>query len=112
MFDIIKTDSNGKVLNGAKLELYDAPTGGNKIALVKETNGDYHVATDAEKKKEEFTPDVIEAGKVTVKGLDANTPYWLEETEAPAGYNKLSGRVKVEIANSNLTTTMTGNTWK
>ena len=112
MFDIIKTDSNGKVLNGAKFELYDAPTGGNKIALVKETNGDYHVATDAEKKKEEFTPDVIEAGKVTVKGLDANTPYWLEETEAPAGYNKLSGRVKVEIANSNLTTTMTGNTWK
>ena len=110
-FDIIKTDSNGKVLNGAKFELYDAPTGGNKIALVKETNGDYHVATDAEKKKEEFTPDVIEAGKVTVKGLDANTPYWLEETEAPAGYNKLPGRVEVKIENSNLTTTMTGDTW-
>lgn len=111
MFDIIKTDSNGKVLNGAKFELYDAPTGGNKIALVKETNGDYHVATDAEKKKEEFTPDVIEAGKVTVKGLDANTPYWLEETEAPAGYNKLPGRVEVKIENSNLTTNMTGDTW-
>lgn len=110
-FDIIKTDSNGKVLNGAKFELYDAPTGGNKIALVKETNGDYHVATDAEKKKEEFTPDVIEAGKVTVKGLDANTPYWLEETEAPAGYNKLPGRVEVKIENSNLTTNMTGDTW-
>ena len=112
MFDIIKTDSNGNVLNGAKFELYDAPTGGNKIALVKETNGDYHVATDAEKKKEGFTPDVIEAGKVTVKGLDADTTYWLEETEAPAGYNKLSGRVKVEIKNSNLTTTMNGDTWQ
>lgn len=111
-FDIIKTDSNGKVLNGAKFELYDAPTGGNKIALVKETNGDYHVATDAEKKKEGFTPAVIEAGKVTVKGLDADTTYWLEETEAPAGYNKLSGRVKVEIKNSNLTTTMNGDTWQ
>ncbi|MGN8849464.1 SpaH/EbpB family LPXTG-anchored major pilin [Bariatricus sp. HCP28S3_C2] len=111
MFDIIKTDSNGKVLNGAKFELYDAPTGGNKIALVKEDNGDYHVATDAEKKKEGFTPDVIEAGKVTVKGLDANTTYWLEETEAPAGYNKLSGRVEVKIEDSNLTTNMTGDTW-
>ena len=110
-FDIIKTDSNGKVLNGAKFELYDAPTGGNKIALVKETNGDYHVATDTEKNAEGFTPAVIEAGKVTVKGLDADTTYWLEETEAPAGYNKLSGRVKVEIKNSNLTTTMTGDTW-
>ena len=111
MFDIIKTDSDGKVLDGAKFELYDAQTAGNKIDLVKEDNGDYHVATDAEKKKEEFTPDVIEAGKVTVKGLDANTPYWLEETEAPAGYNKLPGRVEVKIENSNLTTNMTGDTW-
>ena len=112
MFDIIKTDSDGKVLNGAKFELYDAQTGGKKIALVKETDGVYHVATDAEKKKEGFTPDVIEAGKVTVKGLDANTTYWLEETKAPAGYNKLSGRVEVKIENSNLTTTMTGDTWQ
>ena len=111
-FDIIKTDSNGKVLNGAKFELYDAQTEGKKIALVKESDGVYRVATATEKNAEGFTPDVIEAGKVTVKGLDANTPYWLEETEAPAGYNKLSGRVKVEIENSNLTTTMTGNTWK
>ena len=111
-FDIIKTDSNGKVLNGAKFALYDAETAGNKIDLVKESNGVYHVATDAEKKKEGFTPDVIEAGRATVKGLDANTIYWLEETEAPAGYNKLSGRVKVEIKNSNLTTTMHGDTWQ
>ena len=65
----------------------------------------------SEKKKEEFTPDVIEAGKVTVKGLDANTIYWLEETEAPAGYNKLASRVRVEIEEANLTTTMTGDTW-
>lgn len=112
MFDIIKTDSNGKVLNGAKFELYDAQTEGKKIALVKETDGVYHVATDAEKKKEGFTPDVIEAGKATVKGLDADTTYWLEEIEAPAGYNKLSGRVEVRIENNNLTTNMTGDTWK
>lgn len=110
-FDIIKTDSNGKVLNGAKFELYDAQTEGKKIALVKESDGVYRVATATEKNAEGFTPAVIEAGKVTVKGLDADTTYWLEETEAPAGYNKLSGRVKVEIKNSNLTTTMTGDTW-
>ena len=111
-FDIIKTDSNGKVLNGAKFELYDAQTEGKKIALVKESDGVYRVATATEKNAEGFTPAVIEAGKVTVKGLDADTTYWLEETEAPAGYNKLSGRVKVEIKNSNLTTTMHGDTWQ
>lgn len=112
MFDIIKTDSDGKVLNGAKFELYDAQTGGKKIALVKGTDGVYHVATADEKNAEDFQSAVIEAGKVTVKGLDANTTYWLEETEAPAGYNKLSGRVEVRIKNNNLTTNMTGDTWE
>ena len=111
MFDIVKTDSNLKVLTGAKFELYDAQTAGNKIALVKESDGVYRVATATEKSTEGFTSAVIEAGKATVKGLDADTTYWLEETEAPAGYNKLAGRVEVKIENSNLTTTMTGDTW-
>ena len=111
MFDIIKTDSSMKVLNGAKFELYDAQTAGNKIDLVKVSDGVYRVATATEKGAEGFTSAVIEAGKATVKGLDANTTYWLEETEAPAGYNKLAGREKVEIVETNLTTTMTGDTW-
>ena len=111
-FDIIKTDSNGKVLNGAKFELYDARTRDNKIALVEEPDGVYRVATADEKNDKDFKPAVIEAGRATVKGLDANTTYWLEEIEAPAGYNKLSGRVEVKIENSNLTTTMHGDTWQ
>lgn len=111
MFDIIKTDSSLKVLNGAKFELYDAQTGDNKIALVKESDGVYRVATAAEKDAEGFESAVIEVGKATVKGLDDNTTYWLEEIEAPAGYNKLPGRVKVEMKEGNLTTTMTGDTW-
>ena len=111
MFDIIKTDSSMKVLNGAKFELYDAQTAGNKIDLVKVSDGVYRVATATEKNAEGFTSAVIEAGKATVKGLDANTTYWLEETEAPAGYNKLAGRVEVKIESSNLTTNMTGDTW-
>ena len=111
MFDIIKTDSSMKVLNGAKFELYDAQTAGNKIDLVKVSDGVYRVATATEKGAEGFTSAVIEAGKATVKGLDADTTYWLEETEAPAGYNKLAGRVEVKIENTNLTTTMTGDTW-
>ena len=110
MFDIIKTDSSLKVLNGAKFELYDAAEGGNKIALVKESEGVYRVATAAEKSADNFTSAVIEAGKVTVTGLDSGT-YYLEEIEAPDGYNKLAGRVAVTITNANLTTNMTGNVW-
>ena len=110
MFDIIKTDSSLKVLNGAKFELYDAAVNGNKIALVKESEGVYRVATAAEKRADNFTSAVIEAGKVTVKGLDSGT-YYLEEIEAPDGYNMLAGRVAVTITNANLTTNMTGDVW-
>lgn len=118
-FDLVKTDSENKLLNGAKFKLYDAETNGNEIALVKEKDGLYRVATAAEKAKEDpkFEAAVIEAGKVTVKGIDVNTSYWLEEIEAPAGYNKLSERVEVKIENTdvtpaaNLTATMNDDTW-
>ena len=111
-FDIVKTDSDHKLLDGAEFELYDAQTGGNKINLVKD--GDvYRVATTQESSKEGFTSAVIQAtdGRATVTGLDANTTYWLEETKAPEGYNKLNGRVAVAIKDANLTTSLTGDIW-
>lgn len=109
-FQLVKTDKDNKLLTGAKFELYDAETDGNKIALVKVQDGTYRIATAAEQ-TEGFTSAVIEGANVTVQGLDANTTYWLEETEAPAGYNKLSGRVAVTIATSNLDATVTEDTW-
>lgn len=112
-FDLVKTDSSNKVLNGAKFKLYDAETDGNEIALVKEKEGSYRVATTAEKEKVDpkFEAAVIEAGKVTVKGLDANTTYWLEEIEAPAGYNKLAERQEVKMENGNLTAIVNDDTY-
>ena len=109
-FDIIKTDEDKKLLAGAEFELYDAKIAGNKIDLVKD--GDvYRRATEEEKAEEGFKSVIIEAGKVTVVGLDANTNYYLEETHAPDGYNMLTERVKVEMKDGNLTTTMEGDTW-
>lgn len=106
-FDLIKTgpaktDANNNttydVLTGAKFKLYDAKTGGNEIPLVKvsdSANGDYYrpATTDG-------TGVEIEAGEVTIKGLGSGT-YYLEETEAPAGYNKLTERTEVKIENAN-----------
>lgn len=115
-FDIIKTDSSLKVLDGAEFELYDQETNGSKINLVEIKKGLYRVATPEEVEESGFSSAVIKTvnGKATVKGLDSDskTSYWLAETKAPAGYNKLSERVEVKIENSNLTTTMTGDTWQ
>ena len=36
---------------------------------------------------------------IAVEGLDADT-YYLEETKAPGGYNKLAGPVEVEISHT------------
>lgn len=38
-------------------------------------------------------------GMIAVEGLDADI-YYLEETKAPGGYNKLAGSVKVEISHT------------
>ncbi len=108
-FDIIKTDSSKKLLDGAKFELYDG-SGDNKIDLVK-VGDNYRVADAEEKKVEGFESAKIVAGKVTINGLDKKI-YKLKEIEAPAGYNKLQQLVEVDLTNGNVITTMTGDTWQ
>ena len=112
-FDIVKTKTDNKLLDGAKFELYDAEEGGSRIPLVKNSDGTYRVATKEEQEAPGFVSAEIEAanGRAAVKGLDADTTYWLEETQAPAGYNVLEERVKVAIEGENLSTTLTGDTW-
>lgn len=90
-FDVIKTDATGNSLTGAEFELYDKD--GNKINLFEFSDGKYRIATENE------TISKIEAGTVEIVGLDADT-YYLEETKAPEGYNKLSSRIKVEVGTS------------
>ena len=46
-------------------------------------------------------------GKVTVVGFD-NGVYYLEETAAPAGYNKLTARKEFTIADANLDSVFSG----
>ncbi len=80
----------GNELTGAKFRLYDAKTNGKEIPVVKVSDGVYRVAVEGE------TGVEIEAGAAKIFGLDAKT-YYLEETEAPAGYNILTAREPVEI---------------
>lgn len=101
-FNLVKTNSKNEILSGAEFELYDAATEGTKIGVVKESDGVYRVAVAGE------TAEVIKAGNVTIKGLAEGT-YYLEETKAPEGYNRLNTRQPVEV-NANSTSTTPLNT--
>ena len=110
-------DQNNKedktALAKAEFELYKGNTEGTaadeqaKVNIVDERNGVYRQATADEAKVTGFTSAKIVSdvdGKVLVKGLDAGS-YYLRETKAPEGYNKLLSDIKVVIEANYDTTT-------
>ena len=96
--DVFKYTMDGnteKGLAGATFTLSKNADGSNPIALVSEGNNVYRVAKTGETGTvTAITTDAT--GKFTIKGLDADT-YYLTETQAPAGYNKLAGPVTIVI---------------
>ena len=107
--DVVKTDEDNKVLDGAQFKLYDAKTGGNEIALVKVSDGVYRLAKDGETGVEYIT---TVKGQLKIKGFDANTNYYLEETKAPDGYNKLAERVEIAVKDANVEASVSNDTWQ
>lgn len=64
----------------------------NLISLIDNGNGSYTVAP-----ADHTGTYVMTAGNITIKGLDDDAEYYLYETKAPAGYNRLTDAVKFKI---------------
>ena len=79
-------------LSGAKFVLYRMDSGVKKYATLTNNKIDGWV-TD---KGEATTLETSGAGDILIEGLNVGT-YYLEETEAPAGYNKLTKPIEVKI---------------
>ena len=107
--DVVKTDKENKVLDGVQFKLYDAKIGGKEIALVKVSDGVYRLAKDGETDVEYIT---TVNGQLEIKGFDANTNYFLEETKAPDGYHKLAERVEIPVKEANLEANVSNDTWQ
>ncbi|MGN1007239.1 MAG: SpaA isopeptide-forming pilin-related protein, partial [Aristaeellaceae bacterium] len=87
-------------LAGATFQLED--TDGNVIPLIEVAENTYRRLLAGEDETgesvvTEFT--TTSTGNVILEGLDAGT-YYLNEIEAPSGYNRLPDKVKVEITSA------------
>lgn len=106
---VVKTDEDNKILDGAQFKLYNAKTGGNEIAVIDLGGGLYRLAKDGETGADYLTTS---KGTMVIQGLDANTNYYLEETKAPNGYNKLGERVEIAVKEANLEASVSNGTWQ
>lgn len=115
--DLVKTDSDHKVLDGATFKMYDAATGGTEYQLVMvgtatapaTTTGVYMI------KSSEVTGTAVEKliplnGKLTIKGLE-NGSYYFEEVDVPTGYNGLTERAVLTIEDANNSATINSDTY-
>ena len=91
------TGDTTNTLANATFSLYNAETAVTAYTLVQKTDTtNYRLAMTEESGITEIT--TTNTGEFSIQGLKPGV-YWLEETAAPKGYNRLAKRIKVEIMN-------------
>ncbi len=94
-FKVFKYTGENTPLSGAVFKLYKMVDNTKHYAVL--VNGKLNTWTTDETQATTLVSDTN--GYITVSGLDSDT-YYLTETKAPTGYNKLSGDITVIIDNA------------
>ncbi|MCD7823699.1 MAG: LPXTG cell wall anchor domain-containing protein [Oscillospiraceae bacterium] len=104
------TGSNTPLAN-AKFRIYYTDSNGDTQYLTaSDISSNYTVTgkTTTATEAAEFVSDA--SGNINISGLDADTTYYLEETEAPSGYNPLTAPIQFKINETDKTQVNYGNT--
>ena len=88
----LNSTNNEVALSGAKFVLYRMDSGAKKYATLTSDK----IASWVTDKGSATTLETSGTGDILIEGLNVGI-YYLEETEAPAGYNKLTEPIEVEI---------------
>ena len=91
-FTLSKTDETYNMLSGAQINIYKTETGGTPLKF-KINNGTAYLDPSG-------TEDIV-LNKKDIMGLPAGT-YYIEETKAPPGYQKLTKRQAINVTTDNL----------
>lgn len=92
-----KTDGANQPLSGAEFTLSTDEEGAQTINFVADANGVYHKAEAGETGAATVAVDAN--GELTLSGLNVGK-YYLTETKAPGGYNKLSAPIEITITDA------------
>ena len=102
----VDSDDDSQLLPGAEFTVSLSENGSNPISFVKTGDGAYRKAeSGTEAGVTTVTTVTVGAegsgaqGMLTLSGLDAGT-YYLTETKAPDGYNKLGSSIEITIADT------------
>ena len=101
-FKLYRTDNKGHSLDKAAVTLV-ALTDEDLTAasITKAADTVYYRVADADDTTTTDTIDMTEAYDAVIYGLDGDSTYYVEETKAPTGYNKLEGYTEVQMNKAN-----------
>lgn len=98
-FDLVKTNSNNFLLNGAEFKLFKNADKTDSVLFTANADKTVYTVVPAGTTGAVDTI-VVTNGKVTINGLSGEN-YYLQETKAPEGYNAIDDAQTVKLATFN-----------